>query len=292
MTTAHTFVHEDSESTEEPADPQRHEAQEDPSVPPDDLVETREEAALFGQLTLSDRKYLVECRVKVKFFVRTISKTVFEIGDMLNFGKAKLPHGSYQLWVQKVLGLPTKTSQNYSRAAEIFVGEEREIISHLGPAAIYSLCGDDPRLVEARTRLVRQMKFGLRLKNHEVEELVAAALGKSTAKAQAKAKRTQAEPVIDSESQVSDRVCDAYNVETEHVVTYIFEPFKERADELMTKLKRCEEHFVVGLLISKCMSHLECVDTPYEPLNKLRIEDVGHGTVLKPSSEPDPEDFD
>jgi hypothetical protein len=232
--------------------------------------------------------------VKISGRTRTIAKTVFEIGDILNLAKSKLPHGSYLAWIKDVLGLADRTSQNYSLAAETFVRqEEREIISHLGPTAIYKLCGNDPRLVAARTKLLHEMSFGLRLKSYEVDEIVAIALRKSKNKSRAevKAKQTKAEPSMASETQVSNPVCHAFNVETEIAVQYIFEPFREKVEELVVKLQCSEEHLVIKLLIDKCLSHLECVDTLYEPLDKLRIEDAWHGTIIKLSSETESENY-
>jgi hypothetical protein len=69
---------------------------------------------------------------------KSLAKIV-AIGNELIFANDKIEHGSFVPWVEKEIGIPIRTAQNYMNAARFAAEHKNEIISFLPPTTIYRL---------------------------------------------------------------------------------------------------------------------------------------------------------
>ena len=83
-----------------------------------------------------------DLRATAESIRKSIHKTLADIvaiGNKLIIANDKIEHGSFVPWVEKEIGIPIRTAQNYMNAARFAAEHKNEIISFLPPTTIYRL---------------------------------------------------------------------------------------------------------------------------------------------------------
>ena len=83
-----------------------------------------------------------DLRATAESIRKSIHKTLADIvaiGNELIFANDKIEHGSFVPWVEKEIGIPIRTAQNYMNAARFAAEHKNEMISFLSPTTIYRL---------------------------------------------------------------------------------------------------------------------------------------------------------
>src|SRR5215207_10608491 len=78
-----------------------------------------------------------ELAQQVLLHIHRLTSEIIEIGQRLTSMKERLGHGRFGAWVEAEAKLPSRTVQNYMRAAAVF-GGKCEIISYLPPSTVYA----------------------------------------------------------------------------------------------------------------------------------------------------------
>jgi hypothetical protein len=130
--------------------------------------------------------------VRIKDRLRTAS---YETGRDLIAIKAKLPHGSFGLWVNAEFGLSIRMAENYMAAARFLEGKS-ENVSFLPPSAIYPLAAPNasPEVVR---EVLEQVDAGVRVTVPMIRDKLAGA----AAIAQKQADTARSSELINAEKQ-------------------------------------------------------------------------------------------
>lgn len=115
--------------------------------------------------------YLDAVAVKIRNNLHDVAKRYYEIGEELIEAKAKIPHGKFSYYVERIIGMQMRMAENAMSLYHNFSGEGPEILERFTlSAAVRSTQRTLPE--EVRQRIITDARAGLRITEHTIKRYI------------------------------------------------------------------------------------------------------------------------
>jgi hypothetical protein len=216
----------------------------EPVAAPASAVVAAEVASFdYSTMPADDARIVQAAAARVRSLHREVTKSIIEAGRELTAVKARLPHGSWEAWLQAEFSWDPRTARNYIMLAD-GVGEKTETVSVLPASTAYKLFAKSTP-APVRAVILERLESGERIAPKAIEEIIVD--GKAAAK---EAARVAAQSPAERKEEASKKRRAKVTAQTRQAR----QSAQWLADRAIVSFKRLGAH--------KAVAHLQSNMTP------------------------------